>query len=1078
MVGKKGRIWDAGGRGGLEIESIGWRGKGMEGWKLVGGNQGRLVFDRRNFLPLVSKIVFCCLCALYHGIICGRSEGNMKTKAFSGYGCVSVLSFILSFCPMSSARIIYVDSKAGGNGSGLNWTNACLTISSALSLAEYGDQIWTATGVYQEHITLKNGVALYGGFSGDELDLEDRDPHTFQTMIDGGYKAPVVIISNSADSNTRLDGFVITKGDGIHGGGIRVIASSPVIANNIITGNKTNGLGAGIYCYGFNAVSHEDPTIIGNAIVDNFAYDTEGNGGGIGCHGSSPTITSNVIARNMANRNGGGISCWAADSDVLVLSSSPVIANNFILANAANLLQGAGGINIGGGGIHCTATDLDGAPVEGAVCQARIINNVIAANGGWKGGGICTVDSIRESVTIINNTLVANSGAGIFWQNTSPRIANNLIVYNTWGLEQVENLFTLPVIRSNCIYGNRIKGQEANFKGIIDLTGVDGNISDEPKLADYGFGDFHIQPDSPCVDAGNSDEVGFGWTDIDEQNRLIGTSVDIGADESDGTHWDLVPRIIHVTANGNDDYDGLTWETAKRTISAGIDTAASQYGEVWVARGTYQETIKLPAFVYVFGGFAGNENSRDQRNVQGNLTIIDASKKGCVVTATNSGYRVSKLDGFVIQGGSPLIQNMQLIQRGGGIWITCCGPTITNSIIRNNQADDPLWTYFLIDGGGLYTYIGYPLIVENTFIGNKVNNYTVGQGGAICSILSSPEIIENTLTENIARHGTAIYAELSEPYIFANQITKNTGPFFYGAVQGAITFYLCEDFVVSHNTIAENIAATGAGISSLSCFQGCIQNNLIVNNQAYEPASGIYGSGGGIYMIVPSEPQGMTYVVNNTISGNKAGGFIEHQGGAIALAPLSNEIIVANNILSHNSSGIWQALGSPGVPQLYNNCVYNLGTNYVRVTPGVGDVSVDPSFVNTNQSNYRLTRLSPCIDRGKNDSVPSDLNRDLNGFPRFMDDLCIVDTGSGSSPLVDIGAYEYLRSDINSDGLVNLSDFSVLASQWLRTECDGCGGSELTCDSEVGIGDLGEFADDWLIGGGGIGPLISNQSFK
>ncbi|MBN1817958.1 MAG: DUF1565 domain-containing protein [Sedimentisphaerales bacterium] len=989
----------------------------------------------------------------------------MKTKVLSGCGCVSFLGLFLAICPALSARIIYVDAAAGGNGSGTDWTNACTTLTSAMALANYGDQIWTATGVYQENLAVENGVALYGGFSGTELHLQDRDPSVYQTTIDGNQAGPVVTIANSADSSTRLDGFIVTRGNGFHGGGIRIIASSPVIANNIITGNLTNGLGAGIYCYGFDPVSQEDPTIVGNIIVDNFAYDTGGNGGGIACHGSSPTILSNVIARNMANRNGGGISCWAAESDTLVLSSSPAIANNYILANAANLLSGSGGNNIGGGGIHCTATDLDGSPIQGAVCQARIINNVIAANGGWKGGGICAVDSILESVTIINNTLVANSGAGIFWQNTSPRISNNLIAYNTWGLEQVENLFTHPVIRYNCVYGNRIKGQQADYKGVPDLTAVDGNIRLEPKMAEYRFGDFHIQPDSPCLDAGDSDEIGYAWTDIDQQDRWQGNHVDIGADESDGTFRNIVPAIIHVKSDGNDDLDGLTWSTAKKTISAGIDAAASQYGEVWVAAGTYLETIRLPAFVYLYGGFAGSEEKKEQRDTQQNPTVIDALKKGCVVTATNAGYRVSRLDGFVVQGGSPLIQNLQLVQRGGGIWITCCGPTIADCLIRDNQADDPMWSGFLLDGGGLYTYLGYPMIMDNTFTGNKVNNYTVGQGGAICSIMSGPEIVGNTMTQNTSRVGTAVYAELSEPYLFANSITQNVGPFFYGASQGAITCYLCEDYVISHNIISENVAATGAGITSLSCFQGRIQNNLFLNNRAYEASTGMYGAGGGIYMIVPSAPQGMTCIVNNTFVGNMAGSFFEHQGGAVAVGLLSDALLVANNILAYNSSGIWQQLGSPGVPQLFNNCVFNQGTNYVRVAPGQGDISLEPGFVHKDLSNYRLSGLSPCIDRGKNESVPGDLVLDLNGFARFIDDLCTTDAGTGSSPLVDIGAYEYLRSDITSDGHVNLSDFARLASQWLRSDCEDCGGGDLTCDGQVDMEDAREFGTGWLQGG-------------
>ena len=748
---------------------------------------------------------------------------------------------VLYLVSLANADIWYVNKNAIGSNNGTDWINAFTTITQAIDASSYGDQIWVAQAIYEERLILKNGVALYGGFSGLEDQLEERDIASHITMVDANYEGVPFTVNNGSDPNTRLDGFVITKGDGIHGGGIRIIASAPVIANNIITGNKTAGLGAGIYCYGFYAPTNEDALIIGNAIVDNLAYDTEGNGGGIACHGASPTIAQNVIARNIANLNGGGISCWAAQGDMFVLSSSPIIANNYILANAANILEGVTGTNVGGGGIHCTATDLSGAPIQGAVSTPLIINNIIAANGGWLGGGICVVDSILESAKIINNTIVSNSGSGVFWQNTSPRISNNVVAFNTWGLEQVENLFTSPVIKHNCVYGNRIKNQNADFKGVDDQTGVNGNISVDPKMSSYMFGDFHIQPDSPCRDAGDSAEVESGWTDIDGQDRIQGLSVDIGADESDGTLWTISPDIIHVKPDGNDTWDGKTWQTAKQTLNAAIDTAASTYGEVWAAQGTYTETIKLPAFVYLYGGFEGTETARTQRNAEENKTILDANHSGCVVTATNSGYRVAKIDGFTLRNGSPLIQNSELIQRGGGFWVLSCGPVISNNIIQSNQADDPVWTGFLLDGGGLYAYMSYPLIASNTFIGNKVNNYTVGKGGAIYTSFSSPEVMGNIMTENIARHGTAVYAEGSEPYLAQNALYLNEGPFFYGAAQGALTFYLCNDFVVTHNIIASNIASTGAGIHSQSCFLGTIQNNLIVNNHAYEQTSGIMG---------------------------------------------------------------------------------------------------------------------------------------------------------------------------------------------------------------------------------------------
>ena len=681
---------------------------------------------------------------------------------------------------------------------------------------------------------------------------------------------------------------------------------------------------------------------------------------------------------------------------------------------------------------------------------------------GWLGGGICTIDSIEEGDTITNNTIVANSGSGIFWQNASPNIANNIVAYNTWGLEQIENLFTYPIIKSNCVYGNRVKAQVADFKGLADPIGTNGNISAEPKLAAYYIGDFHIQPDSPCIDTGDMNSLGIDWVDIEDQNRVQGLAVDMGADESDGTHWDIAPNIVHVKPDGNDLLDGLSWATAKKTLTAGIDSAASTYGEVWVADGNYMETIILPAFIYLYGGFNGTESLREQRDIQVNPTIIDANKAGCAVTARTAGYLVSTVDGFTVKNGSPLIQAATLINRGCGFNILCCSPVIANNTITENQADDPLWPGFLLDGGGFYCYLSYPYIINNTFSQNKVNHSASGKGGAIYSYYSMPSIQDNTFYDNAASWGPAICAEASEPYIFRNTIYANQGPPY--AQRGAITCYICQDFTIRKNLIAGNVAAVGGGINAQTCMKGQIVNNLIINNYAYEILSMTYGAGGGIFLEVPTNPNDIFLVVNNTITGNVASSLIEHQGGGIALSMLSDELVLANNIVAFNSSGIWQQPGTTGVPTVNNNCVYNTGSNYVRVVPGPNDVSVDPNYVDMLGGNYRLSGLSPLIDAGDNNSVPNELQTDGSKFPRFIDDLCTNDTGSGTSPIVDIGGYEFLRSDINSDGNLDFIDYALFASRWLESNCGNCGGAELTCDGQITIDDLAEFASYWLAG--------------
>ena len=61
-----------------------------------------------------------------------------------------------------------------------------------------------------------------------------------------------------------------------------------------------------------------------------------------------------------------------------------------------------------------------------------------------------------------------------------------------------------------------------------------------------------------------------------------------------------------------------------------------------------------------------------------------------------------------------------------------------------------------------------------------------------------------------------------------------------------------------------------------------------------------------------------------------------------------------------------------------------------------------------------LSSDSPCIDAGNNDAdtdtgtdgVQELPDTDLDGSPRFVDDPDTHDTGNGTPPVVDMGAYE------------------------------------------------------------------------
>jgi hypothetical protein len=251
-------------------------------------------------------------------------------------------------------------------------THPCHTVQHAINQAVNGDVICVARHtlagplVYPERLVITKSITLDGAWDAMCVDPSDLTCSFWpipcnpaNVTLDAQGLGRVISITNASPT---INCFTITGGDAAGmggdpggtieddaGGGIYGRDASPIIVNNIITGNfgcdvcpVSYGRGGGIYLLNAGATAIISSNLIANNVADNSTW---GQGGGIMLRDSDAQVLSNTIQYNRAGLsagNGGGIA---------VVDSSPIIADNKVLTNTAGT-----GVLCGGGGIYVWST--------------------------------------------------------------------------------------------------------------------------------------------------------------------------------------------------------------------------------------------------------------------------------------------------------------------------------------------------------------------------------------------------------------------------------------------------------------------------------------------------------------------------------------------------------------------------------------------------------------------------------------------------------------------------------------------------------------------------------------------------
>ncbi len=496
-----------------------------------------------------------------------------------------------------SARgaIRYVSPTGNDGNAGTSWATAKLTVQAAVAATVNGDTVLVTNGVY----------ALTGPINITNVIVLTSVNGSSVTILDGQQAARCVLVNGFA---ATVNGFTLRNGRAVNGGGVYcnggtiqncVLTSNQAIGNDASDGSGggaymaygtlsncvvyaniaqstnsyQNAWGGGVYCYG---------SIIQSCVVSNNQCTSDyANGGGVVIVGG-PMINSQVVGNSavaLSYASGGGAYATILQLSVSSFIEACLISNNSVTTTDTYVYTAA---NASGGGMYIgNSTTVRSTLVTG--------NTAHSVAGFTTGGGVWTSGSILENCTVAyNNATTQNgnigAGGGVIWSYNDQGY-NNIIKFNSAGNGpdngEVNSLSYPMFINSD-------------IGSFVPATSMLNCISSDPLFVNAAAGDFHLQTNSPCRNAGTNETWMAGAKDLDGKPRIAEGIVDMGAFEV-LTVGVLAPQLTIIRSGAN---VILTWPTNAAFSLQSAPFVTSAFSNVPGATSPYTNFMTGPQQYY------------------------------------------------------------------------------------------------------------------------------------------------------------------------------------------------------------------------------------------------------------------------------------------------------------------------------------------------------------------------------------------------------------------------------------------------------------------------------------------------
>jgi len=474
----------------------------------------------------------------------------MKALA-SAQGALSVAAVLLLLLGVVHARVIYVANDGPADYS---------TIGDAVTAAQSGDTIVVLPGTYTGR---KNRDLV---LTGKALTIRGSDPNDSETVAatvidcaasDGKGHRFIELHANTGTQLALAGVTVVNALGGFSGGVVLCEGSHLQVTNCTFANNDVQWWGGALHCVDSYAL------IEGCTFTNNTSRAM--HGGAISGQNSTVSVAYSAFRRNTGNAIqtfDSAVTLFACAFESNVGRDGGAVYSHAALGtpaptylNVANCTFSNNTTETSGGALHlhnmealitasvftANTAGADGGAIYNVLSSPSVTSCIFAQNRAVGMGG--AVANYNESAAeIINGTFVgneANGGGAVSSRRSSDALISHSILWDNQAAQGSglylarDSIGSGTPSRATLEYSDMKDGRSAAYvePGCI-LTWGSGNIDVTPLFTGEDFNDYHLSPDSPCVDTGDPNHAPEeDATDLAGYPRLYGKTVDMGAYE-------------------------------------------------------------------------------------------------------------------------------------------------------------------------------------------------------------------------------------------------------------------------------------------------------------------------------------------------------------------------------------------------------------------------------------------------------------------------------------------------------------------------------------------------------------------